>query len=93
MDLTQNFVRHFGDSEHVIDRTGLHNGKLLTELGRIRKTPKHNEGKVEARYSSVVSVKEVEINIAQLDEMVQFLEARIEGIQAELDVHNATTQI
>ena len=43
MDLTQNFVRHFGDSEHVIDRTRLHNGKLLTEFGRVRKTPEHNE--------------------------------------------------
>jgi hypothetical protein len=37
--------------------------------------------------------KEVEINIAQLDGFVATLEARIEEIQAELDVHNATTNI
>ena len=66
--------------------------ELKNRIKELRKIPT-DEGKVEARYSSVVSVKEVEINIAQLDEMVQFLEARIEGIQAELDVHNATTQI
>jgi len=66
--------------------------ELKNRIKELRKIPT-DEGKVEARYSSVVSVKEVEINIAQLDEMVQTLEARIEEIQAELDVHNATTQI
>lgn len=66
--------------------------ELKNRIKELRKIPT-DEGKVEARYSSVVSVKEVEINIAQLDEMVQFLEARIEEIQAELDIHNATTQI
>lgn len=66
--------------------------ELKNRIKELRKIPT-DEGKVEARYSSVVSVKEVEINIAQLDEIVQFLEARIEEIQAELDIHNATTQI
>lgn len=66
--------------------------ELKNRIKELRKIPT-DEGKVEARYSSVVSVKEVEINIAQLDEMVQTLEARIEEIQAELDIHNATTQI
>ena len=66
--------------------------ELKNRIKELRKIPT-DEGKVEARFSSVASVKEVEINIAQLDEMVQFLEARIEEIQAELDVHNATTQI
>jgi hypothetical protein len=66
--------------------------ELKNRIKELRKIPTE-EGKTEARYSSVVSVKEVEINIAQLDEMVQTLEARIEEIQAELDVHNATTQI
>ena len=66
--------------------------ELKNRIKELRKIPTE-EGKSEARYSSVVSVKEVEINIAQLDEMVQTLEARIEEIQAELDVHNATTQI
>jgi hypothetical protein len=66
--------------------------ELKNRIKELRKIPTE-EGKAESRYSSVVSVKEVEINIAQLDEMVQILEARIEEIQAELDVHNATTQI
>ena len=66
--------------------------ELKNRIKELRKIPTE-EGKTEARYSSVVSVKEVEINIAQLDTMVQTLEARIEEIQAELDVHNATTQI
>ena len=66
--------------------------ELKNRIKELRKIPTE-EGKAESRYSSVVSVKEVEINIAQLDEMVQTLEARIEEIQAELDVHNATTQI
>ena len=66
--------------------------ELKGRIKELRKIPTE-EGKTEARYSSVVSVKEVEINITQLDEMVQTLEARIEEIQAELDVHNATTQI
>jgi len=66
--------------------------ELKNRIKELRKIPTE-EGKSESRYSSVVSVKEVEINIAQLDMMVQILEARIEEIQAELDVHNATTQI
>ncbi len=66
--------------------------ELKNRIKELRKIPT-DEGKTEARFSSVASVKEVEINIAQLDGMVQFLEARIEEIQAELDVHNATTQI
>ena len=66
--------------------------ELKGRIKELRKIPTE-EGKAESRYSSVVSVKEVEINIAQLDEMVQTLEARIEEIQSELDVHNATTQI
>jgi hypothetical protein len=42
---------------------------------------------------SPASEKEVEINIAQLDGFVATLEASIEEIQSELDVHNATTTI
>jgi len=66
--------------------------ELKNRIKELRKIPT-DEGKTETRFSSVASVKEVEINIAQLDEMVQTLEVRIEEIQAELDVHNATTQI
>jgi uncharacterized protein (DUF1015 family) len=66
--------------------------ELKNRIKELRKIPTE-EGKTESRYGSVISVKEVEINIAQLDEMVKTLEARIEEIQSELDVHNATTQI
>ena len=66
--------------------------ELKNRIKELKKIPTE-EGKTEARFSSVASVKEVEINIAQIDEMVQTLEARIEEIQAELDIHNATTQI
>ena len=66
--------------------------ELKNRIKELKRIPTE-EGKTESRFSSVASVKEVEINIAQLDEMVQFLESRIEEIQAELDIHNATTQI
>jgi len=66
--------------------------ELKNRIKELRKIPTE-EGKTESRYGSVVSVKEVEINISQLDEMVQTLEKRIEEIQEELDTHNITTQI
>ncbi len=68
----------------------------MAELkGRIKELKKisTDEGKHEGRYGSPASEKEVEINIAQLDGFVATLEASIEEIQAELDVHNATTTI
>jgi hypothetical protein len=68
----------------------------MAELkGRIKELKKisTDEGKHEGRYGSPASEKEVEINIAQLDGFVATLEASIEEIQAELDVHNATTNI
>lgn len=52
-----------------------------------------DEGKVSERYSSVQSVKEVEVNIAERDTLVKELEKKIEVLQDELDIHNATTQI
>ena len=69
-----------------------HMAELKNRIKELRKIPTE-EGKTESRYGSVVSVKEVEINISQLDEMVQTLENRIEEIQEELDTHNITTQI
>ena len=51
------------------------------------------EGKVSSRYSSMVEVKEVELNAAQIKAMVKNIESEIEKLQDELDVHNATTQI
>lgn len=51
------------------------------------------EGKVSQRYGSTVENKEVELNAAQIKEMVKGLESEIEKIQDELDIHNATTQL
>jgi uncharacterized small protein (DUF1192 family) len=51
------------------------------------------EGKSSDRYSSVISVKEVELNVTDIDSGVSILESQIEQLQDELDVHNATTQI
>lgn len=51
------------------------------------------EGKVSERYGSVISVKEVELDVVAIDGIVKVLEEKIEQLQDELDVHNATTQI
>ena len=53
-----------------------------------------DEGKVSDRYSlSNQSVKEVELNIAERNAMIKGLEAEIEQLQDELDIHNATATI
>lgn len=68
----------------------------LAELkGMIKELKKVSteEGKVNERYGSVVSVKEVELNVTDIDAAVAVLESQIEGLQNELDIHNATTQI
>lgn len=68
----------------------------LAELkGMIKELKKVSteEGKVNERYGSVISVKEVELNVTDIDSAVSILETQIEGLQNELDVHNATTQI
>ena len=68
----------------------------LAELkGMIKELKKVSteEGKVNERYGSVVSVKEVELNVTDIDAAIAVLESQIEGLQNELDIHNATTQI
>lgn len=51
------------------------------------------EGKVNERYGSIVSVKQVELNVVDVENIIKNLEKSIEQLQDELDVHNATTQI
>lgn len=51
------------------------------------------EGKQTERYGSVVSVKEVELNVTDIDTSISILQTQIEELQNELDIHNATTQI
>jgi hypothetical protein len=62
---------------------------LVKEL---KKVPTE-EGKVAERYGSVISVKEVELNVVDIQNKVDVLSERIEELQNELDIHNANTQI
>ena len=62
---------------------------LVKEL---KKVPT-DEGKQDSRYGSVVSVKEVELSIVDIQKRVDNLNVKIEQLQDELDIHNATTQI
>jgi hypothetical protein len=58
----------------------------------LKKVPT-DEGKQDSRYGSVVSVKEVELSIVDIQKRVDILNVKIEQLQDELDIHNATTQI
>ena len=62
---------------------------LVKEL---KKVPTE-EGKINERYGSVVSVKEVELNVVDIQNKVDVLSETIEELQNELDIHNANTQI
>jgi hypothetical protein len=62
---------------------------LVKEL---KKVPT-DEGKQTERYGSVVSVKEVELNIVDIQNKVDILTIKIEELQNELDIHNANTNI
>ena len=62
---------------------------LVKEL---KKVPT-DEGKQTERYGSVVSVKEVELNIVDIQKKVDILTVKIEELQNELDIHNANTNI
>jgi hypothetical protein len=62
---------------------------LVKEL---KKVPTE-EGKVNERYGSVVSVKQVELNVVDIQHKVDVISVRIEELQNELDIHNANTNI
>lgn len=62
---------------------------LVKEL---KKVPT-DEGKQTERYGSVVSVKEVELTIVDMEAIVEKFQTKIEEIQNELDIHNSNTQI
>ena len=62
---------------------------LVKEL---KKVPTE-EGKQDSRYGSVLSVKEVELTIVDIQKKVDILTVKIEELQNELDIHNANTQI
>jgi predicted nucleic acid-binding Zn-ribbon protein len=62
---------------------------LVKEL---KKVPT-DEGKQVERYGSVQSIKEVELNIVDIQNKVDIVSVRIEELQNELDIHNANTSI
>lgn len=62
---------------------------LVKEL---KKVPT-DEGKQTERYGSVQSIKEVQLNIVDIENFVGELQDRIEELQNELDIHNANTII
>ena len=69
---------------------------LLAELkGQIKELKKvpTDEGKQTERYGSVQSIKEVQLNIVDIENVVGELQDRIEELQNELDIHNANTII
>lgn len=69
---------------------------LMAELKgqvKILKAMPIEEGKTYERYGSVLSVKSVEINVAERNSMVKAIETKIEKLQDELDFHNATTEV
>jgi hypothetical protein len=66
--------------------------ELKGMIKELKKVPT-DEGKSSDRYSSIPSVKEVELNVTDIDTSISILETQIEEIQNELDVHNATTNI
>jgi hypothetical protein len=52
-----------------------------------------SEGKQTERYGSVVSVKEVEMNVIERDVIIKQYEEHVEKLQNELDIHNSNTNI
>jgi hypothetical protein len=69
---------------------------LMAELkGRVKflKSIPVDEGKVTERYGSIITNKEVELNVAERNAMIKGLEVEIEELQEQLDLHNATTTI
>jgi hypothetical protein len=66
--------------------------ELKGMIKELKKVPT-DEGKQDSRYGSVVSVKEVELSIVDVEAIVEKLQLQIEELQNELDVHNATTNI
>lgn len=66
--------------------------ELKGMIKELKKVPT-DEGKQESRYGSVISVKEVELNIVDIQNRVNILSVKVEELQNELDIHNANTQI
>jgi hypothetical protein len=66
--------------------------ELKGMIKELKKVPTE-EGKSSDRYSSIPSVKEVELNIVDIQDKVDMISVKIEEIQNELDIHNLNTNI
>jgi site-specific recombinase len=66
--------------------------ELKNQIKQLKSIPVE-EGKVTERYGSTVAIKEVELNIADRDNLIKTIEAQIEEIQDTLDTHNAKTEL
>ena len=66
--------------------------ELKNQIKQLKSIPVE-EGKVTERYGSVTAIKEVELNIAERDNIVKALENKIEAIQDKLDTYNAITEL
>jgi hypothetical protein len=66
--------------------------ELKGMIKELKKVPT-DEGKQTERYGSVQSIKEVELNVTDIDNSISILETQIEELQNELDIHNSNTQI
>ncbi len=66
--------------------------ELKNQIKQLKSIPV-DEGKVTERYGSVTAIKEVELNIAERDNLVKGLELQIEELQDKLDTHNAITEL
>ena len=66
--------------------------ELKGMVKELKKVPT-DEGKQVERYGSVQSVKEVELNIVDIQNKVEALGETIEELQNQLDIHNSNTQI
>jgi hypothetical protein len=66
--------------------------ELKNQIKQLKSIPV-DEGKVTERYGSTTTIKEVELNIAERDNLIKNVECSIERIQDQLDMHNSTTNI
>lgn len=66
--------------------------ELKNQIKQLKSIPV-DEGKVTERYGSITTIKEVELNIAERDNLVKGLELQIEELQDKLDTHNAITEL
>jgi hypothetical protein len=66
--------------------------ELKNQIKQLKSIPV-DEGKVTERYGSITTIKEVELNIAERDNLVKGLESQIEELQDKLDTYNAKTEL